>query len=62
MSKLKKNIITYKDTDRYTKLNITLLINNTDPILLEFIRQLTCIVREGRRRLFDAQETKASDA
>ncbi len=58
----KKNIITYKDTDRYTNLNITLLINNTDPILLEFIKQLTCTVREGGLRLFDAQETEASDA
>ncbi len=59
---LRPCIITYKDTNRYTNLNITLLINNTDPILLEFIRQLTCTVREGGRRLFDAQETEASDA
>ncbi len=29
---------------------------------MEFIRQLTCTDREGRRRLFDAQETEASDA
>ena len=39
--KAKKSITDFKNTDMYTNLNISLLISDTDPILLKFIRQLT---------------------
>ncbi len=58
----KKSITIFKDIDMYTNLHIPTLIDNTDPILLEFIRQLTCTIREGRRRLFDSLGAETSDA
>lgn len=47
----------FKNTDMYKPLSISSLIKDTDPVLLQFIKQLTFTVHESRHRLFDTEET-----
>ncbi len=63
MGKLNIFISDYINTDRYTNLNISSVMNDIDPVLLMFIKQLTSSFSDSRHKLFDieASDAKKSD-
>ena len=54
-------IATYQNNPKqYTLLNLETLVSGCDPVLLDFIRQLTQTVRESRRKLFHDEKEKVT--
>ena len=54
-------IATYQNNPKqYTLLNLETLVSGCDPVLLDFIRQLTQIVCESRRKLFHDEKEKGT--
>ena len=52
----RKLVQEFREPENYTKMSISNILKNTDPILIQFLKQLTCIVNERRKKHITTEE------
>ena len=52
----RKLVQEFREPENYTKMSISNILKNTDPILIQFLKQLTCTVNERRKKHITTEE------